>query len=147
VITAVLDANVLASGFVRANPDSATVQTLDAWRAGRYLLILSEHLLDEVDRTLESPYFARRLSWERRANDMGLLRTRSAVIEITVSVTGVATHPEDDLVLATAVSAGADYLVTGDRKLQRLGSYEGVTIVSPRQFLDLLDEQESAMAP
>jgi predicted nucleic acid-binding protein len=50
----------------------------------------------------------------------------------------VATHPEDDLVLATAVSAHADYLVTGDRKLQRLGSYQGVRILSPREFLAVL---------
>jgi hypothetical protein len=42
-------------------------------------------------------------------------------------------------VLAAAVSADADYLVTGDRQLQRLGTYEGVRIVSPRDFLALLD--------
>jgi predicted nucleic acid-binding protein len=57
-------------------------------------------------------------------------------------VTGVASHPEDDPILATAVSASADYLVTGDRQLQRLGSYRGVSIVSPREFLDLLDRLE-----
>jgi predicted nucleic acid-binding protein len=51
-------------------------------------------------------------------------------------VHGVATHSEDDLILATAVSAEADYLVMGDRKLQDLVTYEGVTIASPRQFLD-----------
>ena len=40
--------------------------------------------------------------------------------------------------LATAVSAQADYLVTGDIQLQKLGTYGGVTILSPRAFLDLL---------
>jgi predicted nucleic acid-binding protein len=58
-----------------------------------------------------------------------------------VTVTGVATHPEDDLVLAAAVSAGADYLVTGDRKLQALDTFEGVRILSPRQFLDMIEAQ------
>jgi predicted nucleic acid-binding protein len=51
----------------------------------------------------------------------------------------VATHPEDDLVLATAISAKAEYLVSGDTKLQRLGTYEGVKIVSPREFLEECD--------
>ncbi len=56
----------------------------------------------------------------------------------------MATHPEDDLVLATAVSAAADYLVTGDKQLQRLGGYHGVAIVSPRDFLALLQQQDES---
>jgi predicted nucleic acid-binding protein len=64
-------------------------------------------------------------------------------VEITVEVRGVATHPEDDLILATAISARADYLVTGDRQLQALGSYQGVQIVSPRQFLTILQAAEA----
>lgn len=47
--------------------------------------------------------------------------------------------PEDDVVVATAVAARADYLVTGDRRhLLPLGSYQGIRVVTPRQFLDLL---------
>ena len=40
--------------------------------------------------------------------------------------------------IATAVSARADYLVTGDAQLLRLGMYERVRIVSPSEFLDVL---------
>jgi uncharacterized protein len=47
--------------------------------------------------------------------------------------------PKDDVVVATAVRAGADYLVTGDRRhLLVLGEYQGIRIATPRQFLDLL---------
>ena len=60
---------------------------------------------------------------------------------ITAHVAGAASHPEDDLVLATAVSAGAQYMVTGDAQLRKLGSYEGVTIVSPRRFLEILSQE------
>jgi predicted nucleic acid-binding protein len=56
-----------------------------------------------------------------------------------VTVAGVATHPEDDLVLATALSAGADYLVTGDRRFRtRVPHYQGVTLVSPAEFLAII---------
>jgi predicted nucleic acid-binding protein len=44
----------------------------------------------------------------------------------------------DDLILATALSAQADYLVTGDSQLQGLGAYRGVAIISPREFLSRL---------
>lgn len=54
-------------------------------------------------------------------------------------VSGLASHPADDLVLDTAVSAGATYVVTGDGPLLRLGVVQGVTIVSPRHFLEILE--------
>ena len=43
------------------------------------------------------------------------------------------------VVLATAVAARANVIVTGDQDLLVLGSFEGVAIVSPRQFLERLD--------
>ena len=47
--------------------------------------------------------------------------------------------PKDDVILATAVAAKADHLVTGDRKhLLPLGVYQGIGIVEPRAFLDQL---------
>ena len=65
------------------------------------------------------------------------------MVVITVEVSGVATHPEDDLVLAAAVSAGADYLVTGDKQLLKLGRYQGATILSPRDFAEVARHPES----
>jgi uncharacterized protein len=46
--------------------------------------------------------------------------------------------PKNDMVVATAVAARADYLVSGDRHLLSLGQYEGIKIVTPREFLDRL---------
>lgn len=133
--TAVLDTNALASGFVRRRPEAAPVQILDAWRSGVFMLVVSEYLLLELERTLARPYFAARLSQQQVASNLTLLRSEAVLIPLTVNVHGAASHPEDDPILATAVSGRADYLVTGDIQLQRLGTYEGVAIVSPRGFL------------
>jgi putative PIN family toxin of toxin-antitoxin system len=138
VSTATLDTNVLASGFAAGRRTSPPAQIVDAWRARLFTLATSEHILSEPERTFTRPYFARFLTPQEAADAITLLRSRAVVTTITVVVEGVATHPEDDLVLATAVSAGADYLVTGDQQLQQLGRYQGVTIVSPRRFLELL---------
>ncbi|MBI4492032.1 MAG: PIN domain-containing protein [Chloroflexi bacterium] len=62
MITAVLDANVLASSFVRSNPAAAPVLLLDAWRARSYTLVVSEHILTELRHTFEDRYFRRRLT-------------------------------------------------------------------------------------
>ncbi|MBI2953483.1 MAG: putative toxin-antitoxin system toxin component, PIN family [Chloroflexi bacterium] len=136
MITAVIDTNVLASGFVR--PEPAPGQLLLAWRERLYTLVVSEHILAELARTFEAPYFQTRFSEAQRINNVALIRDEAIFTSITVNIAGVATHPEDDLVLATAVSANADYLVTGDTQLQKLRTYQGVSIVSPRQFLETL---------
>lgn len=135
-MTVALDTNVLAAGFV--HPGQPPGQLLALWLAGRYSLVLSEHILTELARTFEAPYFQRRLTPDQRAQNLALLRRNAVLTPITAGVHGVATHREDDLVLATVVSGTVEYLVTGDRKLQQLGSYEGVTILNPRAFLELL---------
>ena len=89
-----------------------------------------------------SPSSAQRVQPETQVVAMRLLRDFAIHTKLSIDVQGVASHPEDDPVLATAVSAAADYLVTGDRQLQQLGSYQGVRIVSPREFLTLLDRLE-----
>jgi putative PIN family toxin of toxin-antitoxin system len=132
----VLDTNALASGAIAFQGTLASI--IDAWRSGEFSLFVSPPILTELERTLEKPYFRQRLTAEQSSRFIALLRRAATISPVTVQVQGVATHPADDLVLATAISAKADYLVTGDTNLQRLGSYESVTILSPREFLGLL---------
>jgi putative PIN family toxin of toxin-antitoxin system len=139
LIRAVLDTNVLAPGLAGfANPASTSGALLRAWRSDQFELVTSEPILDELARTLSRPYFRRRLSTEQVGAVLALLRSYASVTSITADVRGVATHPEDDRILATAVSGKADYLVTGDAQIQKLTSYEGVEIVSPASFIRVL---------
>ena len=50
----------------------------------------------------------------------------------------VCRDPDDDVVLATALSGRADYLVTGDADLLALKSHHGTKILSPREFWEML---------
>lgn len=131
----VLDTNILARGSISIG--TAVAAIIAAWRAGLFTLVISTHILDELTRTLAKPYFAERISPATLAAYQSLL-SLATLTPITVSLHRVATHPEDDLVLATAVSAAADYLVTRDRQLLKLGSYLGVAIVSPTELLEQL---------
>lgn len=138
----VVDTNVLASGFAGfLNPSSIVAQLLRLWRLGGFELVTSEHILTELEHTLQTPYFRRRLTPEQISGAISLLRSESTITPITTQVQGIATHPEDDLILATAVSAKVDYLVTGDTKLQHLGTYQAVVILSPRRFLETLEQE------
>ncbi|MBI4310879.1 MAG: putative toxin-antitoxin system toxin component, PIN family [Chloroflexi bacterium] len=144
MISAVLDTNVLASGILGLDdPESPPGQLLQAWERRAFQLVLSRHILAELERTLASPYFARRLRMEQIIRAFALVRNESVLTQMG-PIPRVASHPEDDLILAAAVSARVDYLVTGDKQLQLLGSYEGVAILSPREFLDLLLHEQPA---
>lgn len=135
-----LDTNTLASGAI-ASPGGTIARIIEAARAGIFDLFVSQHLFDELVSTLATPFFMRKLTSDESTGYVNLVRRVAQVVPITAEVQGVATHPEDDLVLATAVSGNADYLVTGDLKLQALGSFHGVAIVSPRAFLDVLVQE------
>ena len=136
--TAVLDTNTLASGFVGfAILTSTPGEILRLWRAGVFALVVSAPILVELGRVLRKPYFAQRLTEADVRADLELLMYQ-AIVAVALPIPRVASHPEDDIILATAASARANYLVTGDSQLQRLGSYQGVQVVSPRDFLTLL---------
>jgi predicted nucleic acid-binding protein len=54
---------------------------------------------------------------------------------------------KDDLpILAAAIAAGAEVLVTGDKELLDLGHIEGLEIISPRQFWEKLRAQQQRRA-
>lgn len=145
MIRAVLDTNVLFSGIIGVTRETSTPGAIvRAWQAAAFELITSEHIRAEVQRTLtENPYFSSRLAAEDVTANLESLAADAIQAVVTVQVVGVASHPEDDLVLAAAVSAGADYLVTGDRELRALGQYRGVSILDPRAFLTLVELQPS----
>jgi len=140
MILAVVDANVLVSAIAFKQRTSPAI-ILESWESRRFSLIASEVLLEEVKRTLEKPYFAAVISRERTARALASLREWATIVELNLPVRGVATHPENDLLIATAVSGDADYLVTGDIQLQKLGHHESVTIVSPAEFLRILEAE------
>lgn len=140
MISAVLDTNILASGTVTAVTPPG--QILDGWRDGQFQLVVSEHIIDELERTLNKPYFRKHLTPKATTAFIDLLQSKATIIPITVKVKGIATHSEDDLVIAAAVSGKADYLVTGDGPLLRkVGNYKGVKLISPNDFLEVLKQQ------
>jgi len=140
-VIVLLDANVLVS-MALAPISGAIAQVLLAWAQRRFDVAVSDFILHEFQRTLRSSWFRQRASEEDVRTFTAFVLRHAVVYPATTTVTGVATHPEDDLVLAAAVSAGATYLVTGDRRFrERVPSYRGVQLVSPAEFVAILESR------
>ena len=119
MIRAVLDANTIASGPARFWHDTTPPAViLRAWLEERFELWISGELIDEVTRTLPKQWFVEQVEPDVRRVAFEALTESARRVPISVVMSGVATHPEDDLVLAAVASAGADFLVAGDKQLQ-----------------------------
>lgn len=140
MIRAVLDSSVLVSSFLTTGGTSYTV--LSAAERGDFLLYLSSGILDETRRSLRDKVKTIRRHYtypdERIDAYIADLAALAEPVTDLPELRVVPLDPKDDMIVATAVKAGADYLVTGDRHLLSLGAHEGIRIVTPRQFLELL---------
>jgi uncharacterized protein len=139
---AVLDSSVLVSAFLSPGGTPATL--LGRARRGAFSIYVSAEILEETTRALMRPRIKDRYRYA--ADDVAAYQVLLAEVAETVSdlpaLQAVPLDPKDDLVVATAVKAAADYLVTGDRRhLLILGEHEGIRIVTPRQFLELIEHQ------
>jgi uncharacterized protein len=141
VIRAVLDSSVLVSAFLTRSGTSHTV--LDAARGGAFVPCLSREILEETRRSLRDKVHTIRRYYtypdERIDQHIADLAALSDLVGDLPKLRVIPLDPKDDMIVATAVAAKADYLVTGDKRhLLPLGEYQGIKIVTPRQLLDLL---------
>ena len=126
----VLDTNVLVSASVF--PGGAPEEVWRRVLHGRLRAVTSIPLLHELGRVLGA-----RFGWEREPTER-LLRqvARNATVVIPAAVVGVASDPDDDVVLGTALAGGATHVVTGDRSLRGVAANDAIRIVTARELLE-----------
>ncbi len=128
------DTNVLVSAILFGGIPR---QLLEAALTGDFDLITSQPLLAELEVVLTRKFeFHSSMTASIRAE----LEALSQIVE-PVEITRVTRTVADDIVLATAVAGGAEVLVTGDKELLRMKSYEAIPIQSARELVDRLEER------
>ncbi|MGB6537767.1 MAG: putative toxin-antitoxin system toxin component, PIN family [Xanthobacteraceae bacterium] len=139
---AVLDTTVLVSAFLARSADSPSVELLRFIGRGQVEAYISEDIIQETRRVLLN-----RKSIRRRYayTDDDVQRYLDALVRLATVVSGthdlpgvVPRDPSDDMIVACAVEAAAEYLVTRDNDLLSLGRRRGIVIITPEEFLHLL---------
>ncbi|TEU16768.1 MAG: putative toxin-antitoxin system toxin component, PIN family [Anaerolineales bacterium] len=139
MLRVVLDTNQFVSSVLVRQ--GLPAQVLDAWRRREFLLITSPFIIAEIRSTLSYPRIRRKypLTDDDVERLVTLLEQDALVVPDELDVTGaIPADPTDDMVLACAVEGQADLIVSGDHHLLSLGEYQGIPIVTAREFLERL---------
>lgn len=127
----VLDTNVLVSGLLLHG--SVTARTFDLARS-EGSLVFSEATFAEFLRVLARTKFDRYIGLAARMQFAELLRA-SCLIVSPEATPDLCRDPDDNQVLAVALAARAEVIVSGDADLLSLGKVEAIPILSPADFV------------
>lgn len=139
MIKVVLDANVFASALL--SPYGKPAKILDYVLDSQIRLVASLPIIEEVERVLNYPKLAARHGLTEEGirellyGFLGII----TMVEDDAPVEVIREDPSDNKYLSCSDVAGADFIVSGDAHLLKLGNYKGIQIVTPAQFLDLVE--------
>lgn len=139
MIRAVLDANIYVSACIRPQGPPGRILRLLLDQA--FQLVGSDAIFDEVRRSLKYPQVRRYLSLTNVESDRWIIAL-ALIAEPTegrLKIRAVEKDPDDDKYLAAALEGRAGYLVSGDSDLLELHEYKGVSIVTAREFLSVIE--------
>lgn len=145
MLRAVLDTNLFVSSVLVS--EGLPARAIDAWRAYRYVLIVSPAIMAEIAKTLRYDRIRRKYDLTEADVDqlLTVLSVDAVVVPGQADVAGsVPDDPDDEAILACAVDGQADVVVSGDQHLLALGSFRDIPIITVRAFMERLAEAEES---
>lgn len=139
---AVADTNTLVSGLLWQGPPR---RVLDAARTGMLQLYTTAVLVAELEDVLQRPKFAQRLSLAGVTSHTLVLgyTALALLVEPAAIPPAILADPDEDAVLACAVAARAEIIVSGDSHLLGLKDYEGIPIATAVQLLTRIEPEQN----
>jgi putative PIN family toxin of toxin-antitoxin system len=134
----VVDTNTLISGFLW---EGTPAKLMTAALSGRARLFSTTELLLEFQEILHRPKFGRRFLARGETPADIFERYRSAsvkIIPVKITPPKNLRDSDDAHILACAVAAQADAIVSGDDDLLMLGSFEKISIINAAEALERL---------
>ena len=133
-IRIVADTNIFISGiFWEGNFSS---QVIDLWKGGKIELISSLPIVEEIIRNLRGFKIGMDeknvKEWEQIILENAILVEPSKKLDI------VKEDSDDNKFLEAAITGNAGYVITQDKHLLKIKEFQGIKIVKPEQFLEIL---------
>jgi len=97
----------------------------------------TQEIIDEIRKVLQRPRITKRISLVEQEFIISTFEKFSEKIVSGVKFEEIKDDPDDNKFLDCAVSASADYIISGDEHLLKLKEFRGIKIVSPAEFIKL----------
>lgn len=131
----VLDTNVLVSLALRSR---AMRPLREGWEDGRFVVLTSTELIDELESVLGRAKFSERLGAAQRMEFLAFVGIFGETV-ISLRPYPEFDDPKDRFLLAMLRDGEADALVMGDKALLEMRRFEGTPIFSPAEFTQRLE--------
>ncbi len=138
------DVQALVQGTI--SPTGAAGALLASWERGETALIICEEIVAEYEAVLSRPHIVKKFAHISAATisaSAAALREHSIFMAVNEVPRVVPDDPDDDVVLACAVAGHAEYIVSRDNHLLKMGAHQGIPIVSTESFARILRGQVS----
>jgi putative PIN family toxin of toxin-antitoxin system len=135
VLKAVLDANVFISALLIPGKPKDLVRS---WLQGEFQLAYPDKLIEELRGALSKRKLQGRLQADDVSDLISIIESDGIRVDQLGEIPTVCNDAADNEYLACAAVIAADYLVTGDGGVLRVGEFAGTKIVNTAQFLDAL---------
>ena len=135
----VLDTNVLISAAFGI-PGSIPDKILQFLKSQKFILIISPSILEEIEDVINREAIIRRtkMSLKEREQFINNLIDIAFIVSGNLNLKVVKDDPDDDKFIVAAVEGYAQYIISGDKHLLNIKSYQGIKILSPKNFVRLL---------
>jgi putative PIN family toxin of toxin-antitoxin system len=132
LIKAVLDTNIFISSiFWLGPPNKIILKVIDK----KVSIFISLDILNEIEKILRIKFG---LDDELTRRNINLILSYCHLIPVKKNIDVIKEDPADNKILACALEADANYIVSGDMHLLKLKGFNGIEIVSAKEFLDFI---------
>ena len=143
-IRAYLDTNLYISFLLKPGSPAPPSTIVRAGLQGRFRLLIGDPTVDEVlNKTASKSSLSKKITRSQVDALLDVLVVAGEPISLAASVIpAISRDRKDDYLLAYAIAGRATHLVTGDRDLVELEHDFGFQIVTPTQFVRILEQEE-----
>jgi len=135
-----LDTNIFVRSVI--SPNGINAQLLDLWKIGRFVLVLSKDIVEEIFEVLLRPELINRYPYSQKdvENLANLINQRAIIITPQISF-DYCRDPDDNKFITCAIVGRVQCLVSGDndliddKQLQRTLREYGIRILSAFEFV------------
>jgi uncharacterized protein len=128
----VFDTNVYLSGILFNGVARKAIEYLIEGKANIYI---SKNILEEIEKVLLSPKF--RIGIEKTQFILKEIESITYTVEPKNEIRNICRDSKDHIILECAIESMSEYIVTGDKDLLVLKEYEGIKIITIKEYLEI----------